>query len=489
MADDNSHIGDLDPCLPEEYLKAFAEGKVSQAALGSAIEAHVGLCAQCAAKLRSLTCPKLSPDELMAKQLASLRRRQALLKQHHSQGPRLGTIWRTIPWTKTDPSGPLVFVLGSAQASQKNLLTVAEVSEDIPQAIATDMILDPSKSGLSFRCMVRGGNIFVMDPKDLETFCGELPQPLTQKVQEFSRLGEFFDERVPLSQIVLLQDLQGNRFMQRRGVVSGMHVSRKDDPRLRAAARGKTLCEHLHVAEPVAKKPESRRIDKHYLTSLLTGLVSELSMWGSLLIPPPPPKPAYAGLPATESASRRFERRSSFDPKSQESLSRSSSLSTSSDRPIPEPVKVEVKPGPTREEVRQRQPEQRQFSHGNQIKLSITAPEDGHLVIVHYCEQTGDLEIVFPVPEDQFPRVTSKQAIQIERKLVSPPGSYGFKVIFSRENLLPSRREKVPTEEGTLKDLMFVFERIEKLDEGAWREATFEYEIVKKKGFFSRLFS
>lgn len=484
MADDNSHIRDLDPCLPEEYLRAFAEGKVSEPPLKAAIEAHVGLCAQCGAKVRSFIRSKLSPDELMAKQLASLRQRQDLVKRNHAQGPQPGTIWRTVPWTKNDPSGPLVVVLGSPHVPEKDLLSVAEVSEDISHAIATDMILDPVESGLRFRCMVRAGNIFVMHCQYLDRFAGELPKKLTEKALEFCKLGERFDERVPLSQFAFLQDSEGHKLIRRKGVISGMPVTRNDDPRLGAVARSKSLCEYLHAAEPQTEKPVSRPVDKHHLISLLTGLVSKLSMWGSLLIPEPPPKPAYTGGGFTESASLRTGGRKNYQ------LSRSSSLKRPQDRPKPEPVKVEVKlAGPTREEVRQRQPGERKFECGNQIRLSVTVPEDGHMVIVHYCEQTGHIEIVFPTPKDRLPRVTSKQTVSIERQLLSPPGRYEFKVIFSREPLMPLQQETVATQEQTLQNLMALVERIEVLDEGTWREATFEYEIVKRKGLFSRWFS
>ena len=66
------------------------------------------------------------------------------------------------------PSGPLVFVLSYTETTEQKLLTVAEVSEDISQAIDTDMILDPQESRLRFRCMVRAGNIFVMHSQNVE---------------------------------------------------------------------------------------------------------------------------------------------------------------------------------------------------------------------------------------------------------------------------------------------------------------------------------
>jgi len=36
---------------------------------------------------------------------------------------------------------------------------------------------------------------------------------------------------------------------------------------------------------------------------------------------------------------------------------------------------------------------------------------------------------------------------------------------------------------------MALVEKIEEFEAGEWREATFEYEVLKKKGLFSRWFS
>jgi hypothetical protein len=118
------------------------------------------------------------------------------------------------------------------------------------------------------------------------------------------------------------------------------------------------------------------------------------------------------------------------------------------------------------------------FKCGDLINLSVTVPEDGHLVVVHYCKQTGEMEFVFPEPDNRVTRVTRNQEIRIERQLLSTPGRYGFKVIFARRNLLPSPRETMRAEERAEQDLMALAERIEEFEREEWREVGYEYEVV-----------
>ncbi|MFH1114178.1 MAG: hypothetical protein V1792_09680 [Pseudomonadota bacterium] len=449
MTDENSHIRDLDPCFPDQYLRAYALGKVEKQPLKAIMEAHVELCAECAAKVRSFQRPKLSPDELLEKQLASFREKQAALKRQQSQGPRPGTIWSTLPESEKDLLGPLVFVLSPTGSPEKKSLTVAEVSEDIAQAIETDMILDPPESGLRFRCMVRAGNIFSTDPKNLKAFAAELPPTLTEKVVEFCRLGEGFDEKIPLSQIAFLRDAQGNEFMRRKGVTSGMVVTRDADPRLISAARSMNQCWYLHVAQPETEKSQSRRMDNHYLTSLLKGLETELSMWGTLV--------RHVSQPDY-------------------SRQKSGTAASVSVPPTPSPS-VEVKLGPTREEVRKKEPWKRQFRYGDTISLSVDVPEDGHLVIVHYGEQYGIREIILAKPYAKTTRVTRALPILVTRKLMGVPGKYGFKVIFTRKEVLPL--EDLLSEAPRMQEcLLTLINKVRALEEEEWREVVYEYERV-----------
>jgi hypothetical protein len=261
MTEDKSNIGDLDPCIPEDYLKDFAAGTLKGQPEEGAIEAHVELCPKCGAKVRGFAQQKNPSDESIQKQLASLKKRQEALRNQQYIEPRPGTLWRTVPQREVDLFGPLVIVLIPPTGSYGNLLTVAEVSEDIPQAIETDMILDPRALGLRFRCMVRAGNIFEIDPKNLKEYLGELRPGTAEKVQEFCELGESFDEDVSLSEIVFLLDSQGNELMRRRGIVSGVVASGEDDARLATLEASKARCAYLHGSkiESLEERRQAKR--------------------------------------------------------------------------------------------------------------------------------------------------------------------------------------------------------------------------------------
>ena len=158
-----------------------------------------------------------SDGDPIAKRAQALRERQLAQQRAVAQGPIPGTIWRTVPESEKDPFGPLVLVIDRQEAKEGATLTVAEVSEDIAQAIHTDMVLEPKESGLRFRCMVRTGNIFKTSPDRLTLFAGTLSQALMDKVSGFCKDAEHFDENIPLSKFVFLKDSQGTEFMRRRG--------------------------------------------------------------------------------------------------------------------------------------------------------------------------------------------------------------------------------------------------------------------------------
>ncbi len=261
MTEDNPNIDELDPCIPEDYLKDFALGKLRGEPEEAVIEGHVELCTECGAKVRRFLQLKNSPEESIQRQVSILRRRQEALRNQQDIRPRPGTIWRTVPQREVDLFGPLVVVLIPPPDSYGNLLTVAEVSEDIPQAIETDMILDPAQSGLKFRCMVRAGNIFEIDPENLKEFLGELLPRTAEKVQKFCELGEKFDDDLPLSEIVFLLDSQGNELMRRRGVISGVVASGGNAPRLATVEDSKARCASLHGSkiESLQERRQAKR--------------------------------------------------------------------------------------------------------------------------------------------------------------------------------------------------------------------------------------
>ena len=255
---------DLDPCPDEEVLTEYFEGGDSED-VRRIIKNHLKFCASCRSKLESMDKSANTPDEKMVEILAHrLKQRQQQILQKQSRGPVLGTIWRTVPESEQDLYGPMVIVIDEKKY-KTDIVQVAEISEDIPQAIETDMILEPTESRLSFRCMIRTGNSFFTEKKNLKTFAGELSPSLTEKVVIFCKAQSFFNENVPLSEYVFLKDRVGSKLMRRRGVSSGMPVTKDDDSRLNFLEQSKQRCSYLHYEQEmprsdVATEPVAARI-------------------------------------------------------------------------------------------------------------------------------------------------------------------------------------------------------------------------------------
>src|SRR5208283_1974641 len=146
--------------------------------------------------------------------------------------------------------GPIVIVIEESEG----ILTVGEISEGISEAIHTDMVLEVQESGLTFRCMVRAGDIFQTDPSNLKTFAGLMPLLLTNKVIEFCRSADHFDDEIPLTKYKFGHDPNGTVLMHRTGITSGMLVTQEDDPRLSFLDSSKQRCSYLcYVRGPASR--------------------------------------------------------------------------------------------------------------------------------------------------------------------------------------------------------------------------------------------
>jgi hypothetical protein len=459
----------LELCPDELVLRACARGKVSSGRLMDMVSSHLAFCPSCNEKFQQIKRMSSKSETNPEGFINTLRERQEDLRRGTEAGPIPGTLWRAAPESSKVAYGPLLLVLHTEGRGSKSKVWVAEVSEDIPQAIETDYILEQRESGLGFRCMVRTGNVFQTNGSSLTAFAGKLSPSLAKKITEFVATSATFDTNVPLSKYQFYRDSQGNQLMRRNGITSGMLVTRDNDPRLVLLSQCKDQCRYLHIGQQKAEKQESGSVDTKKLISLLQGLVSELSMWGHLFVATP--QPAYSGADLRRPAD----------------IGRQASLPISSSTETLDPVKEEVNPGPTKEEVRWFHSGERKFKYGELINFSVTVPEDGHMVVVHYSEGTG-VEIVFPKPDDKTTKVRRKQSVLINRKLKCRPGRYAFKAILcNRELPFP---ERIPSKgPGMEKGLLALIEQIENMDEGDWREATYEYEVVKKKwsilGWFS----
>lgn len=273
MSGEKSKDLDLDPCIPEEYLRGYVQGNV-QRWFAKVVEAHLKMCADCSAKVTKFRHEQSSREDLIRKQLAQLRQKQSDLLRHQSQGTQPGTLWRTRPELEKDVSGPMVFVLSSSESEQEKIVTVAEVSEEFEQAMETDILLDPPESGLSFRCMVRSSTVFDTDSDNLTEFVGKLTRSMTQKALEFCRRGEGFSDNLTLSEVIFLRDDKGNEFMRRKGVTSGLMVTLDDDRRLYLAKLSSRSYRYLHLYRPGTSESISSTEEKPGLLRKLKGMIS-----------------------------------------------------------------------------------------------------------------------------------------------------------------------------------------------------------------------
>jgi len=449
----------LELCPDELVLSACARGKVSSGRLMVMVSSHLAFCPSCNEKFQQIKRMSSKSETNPEGFINTLRKRQEDLRRGTEAGPIPGTLWRAAPESSKVAYGPLLLVLHTEGRGSKSKVWVAEVSEDIPQAIETDYILEQRESGLGFRCMVRTGNVFQTNGTSLTAFAGKLSPDFTKKITEFVDVAATFDTNVPLSKYQFYRDSQGNQLMSRNGITSGMLVTRDNDPRLGFLTRSRDRCKYLHVVRESDEKPKIGLLDTNKLIGLLQGLVSELSMWGSLV--GPTPQLAYSG--ATGEADR-LARRSSLEPS-------------------PKPVEIEIpkeEAGPTREEVLKQAPEKREFKQRDTIHLSITVPEDGYLVVVHYCQRTGDLEIVFPKPDDKSTKVSRKQSITIYRTLKCRPGRYEFIAIFSNKEP-PFRGESLGKGKRMQEALLALIEQIQTLDQLEWRAVSYEYDVLRKR--------
>jgi hypothetical protein len=273
-------MSDLEPCPDDEVLRLWAEGRVTDPAVQSILSCHAQLCESCRRKLADLRRNDTQERETVAQYADELRKHEAELKKSRGAGPVPGTIWRTTPRAETDAFGPLVMVIDGPTQISGGLVKVAEVSEDIPQAIQTDAVLEPPESGLGFRCMVRAANVFILSPEKLTSFAGRLPESLANKITEFCREGEHFDDRVPLTQFVFLQDSQGNRFMWRKGITTGLMVTQDDDPRLESMSASKInsayLTDDSRVTAKTIRPPRFRATDPMWFAKRILPLAAGL---------------------------------------------------------------------------------------------------------------------------------------------------------------------------------------------------------------------
>lgn len=251
MADNDIIDDELDPCPDDEVLRHYVAGRLKPSWVERAIKSHVALCASCKGRIK-----EMDQDEFIKRAAERLLERQAKSLAAQRE-PVSGSVWRTVPENDDELYGPLVVVL----EVEENRVQVAEVSEDIGQALDSDMILDKAKSGLSFRCMVRSGNLFFMKAGKLKGYAGTLPDEIAVRVREFCLHYEEFKNKVKLSQCKFGRDREGVSLMMREGIISGLPPASEDDHRVKFLAESRSRIAYLEdVLSPTEEEVRPREV-------------------------------------------------------------------------------------------------------------------------------------------------------------------------------------------------------------------------------------
>lgn len=225
-------LDDNDSCPEISVLQNYATGRLSEPEARQVVQAHIPSCGLCADVVRRLR-GNAPPNEGLVQRLAMRTKRRWEMQQRlTAQGPAPGTIWHTVPEAPGQASGPLVLILRKSGPGVEEVLSVAEVSRDISQAIEDDLILERADTDLPFRCMVRTSNRFPTSRAFLAECIGQLPEHWLRIVYQFCDPLHRFDNDTGFNEDEFVCDGYGNTLLRRRGATSGVPVTDEKDPRL-----------------------------------------------------------------------------------------------------------------------------------------------------------------------------------------------------------------------------------------------------------------
>ena len=237
-----------DPCPDEDDLRVYGLGELEDAVYQDIIKCHLKFCPTCRSRLNNLQTSEGNIENAVMLYAQRLRQGQGQAVVEKWRGPEPGTIWRAIPQSEEELFGPLVFVINNLDDGR---LTVAEVSEDITEAIESDVILEPQESGLSFRCMIRSGNRFETSPEHLAMFGGRIHPLTARRIITVCSHDRDPDEDIPLSEYFFGEDMNGTKWMRRAGIRSGIPATEDNDPRLKWLESSRQNCRYLITPEGI----------------------------------------------------------------------------------------------------------------------------------------------------------------------------------------------------------------------------------------------
>jgi hypothetical protein len=126
-------------------------------------------------------------------------------------------------------------------------------------------------------------------------------------------------------------------------------------------------------------------------------------------------------------------------------------------------------------------PEEREYKSGTDLVLSVEAPADGYVTIFHGCEETGEVELVFPWKRKNNPKVSGGQRVEpIRGETEGPPGRHFFTLIWTRERPPDPRKFDLHNEEERKEAEKEFLDDLCKLNEEDWGTATLYYEVTDR---------
>lgn len=125
--------------------------------------------------------------------------------------------------------------------------------------------------------------------------------------------------------------------------------------------------------------------------------------------------------------------------------------------------------------------QERRYKPGTDLVLSIEGPDDGYVAVFHGCEETGKVELVFPVEPEDNPRVAAGQEMPpITGKVEGPSGKHWFKMFWTRQPQFDPPELDLATEYGRHLALEEFCDRVAQLSADDFRINVVEYDVVNE---------
>ncbi len=116
---------------------------------------------------------------------------------------------------------------------------------------------------------------------------------------------------------------------------------------------------------------------------------------------------------------------------------------------------------------------------GTEVILMLEAPADGYLTIFHECEETGKVELLFPLETKYASPVSGGQEIwPITSAVQGPPGKHWFTVFWTRVPVIDPAAYQLEDAEERERASADFFEALEDLKEEDVLVGTQEYMIT-----------